>query len=302
MLEDERIFALTADIGFRNFDDIIADMPDRFINVGIAEANMIGVAAGLALSGKIPFVFTIAPFVTLRCLEQIRIDLCYEKLPVKLIGAGGGFVYGPQGTTHHAVEEIGVLRTLPGMTVIAPADPLEVTKTIQASMELKGPVYIRIGRNKEPQVTRESDDFQIGKAAALRQGDDITIFTYGLSVKNAIEASDILADKGIGVKVVNVHTIKPIDSDFIIKCINEAKCIITVEEHNIMGGLGSAVAEILAENIHNPLPFKRLGVNDTFLKEPGDYQELLQELGLDSHGIIREIEQLLSKDLKKSAR
>ena len=298
MLCDERVFALTADIGYRNFDTIIADFPDRFINVGIAEANMIGIAAGLALSGKIPFAFTIAPFVTMRCMEHIRVDLCYQNLPVKIIGAGGGFVYGSQGTTHHAIEEIGMLRVLPHMTLISPADPLEVKKAVRGSMALDGPVYIRIGRNNETILHLDDFHFQIGQAITMREGNDLTIIAHGLMVKNSLLASEILAREGISARVVNMHTIKPVDLDMIIACAEETKAIITVEEHNVIGGVGSAVAEVLSENLVHPILFKRLGLNDIFLRMHATHEELQQEYSLDSNAIALAAKRLLFKEKK----
>jgi len=295
MSEDNRVFALTADIGFRNFDQIIADFPERFINVGVAEANMMGIAAGLALSGKIPFTFTIAPFVTMRCLEQIRVDLCYHKLPVKIIGAGGGFVYGSQGATHHAIEEIGILRTLPDMTIISPSDPLETGKAVHASMDLECPVYIRIGRNKEPALHSDEYEFRIGKADIMREGGDISIIAHGLTVKNSLDAADMLAHEGIRATVVNMHTIKPIDRTAVLKCAKETGAILTVEEHNIIGALGSAVAEILAEESAHPVLFKRAGLNDIYIRMNAEHAELQQEYGLDSSGITQSAKLLLLK-------
>jgi len=295
MSRDTRVFALTADIGFRNFDEIMAEFPDRFINVGIAEANMMGIAAGLALSGKIPFTFTIAPFVTMRCLEQIRIDLCYQNLPVKIIGAGGGFVYGPQGTTHHAIEEIGILRTLPHMTVISPSDPVETRKAVRAAMDLDGPAYIRIGRNKEPVLYPDDYDFRIGRAVSLREGSDMAIISHGLTVKNSLDAADVLSFRGIRARVVNMHTIKPIDREMILNCAQECGCILSVEEHTIIGGLGSAVAEVLAEECSGEVLFKRLGVNDTFMRIHAEHALLQQECGLDCGGITHAAELLFQR-------
>lgn len=295
MTSHPNVFALTADIGFRNFDHIIADFPKRFINVGVAEANMMGIAAGLALSGKIPFTFTIAPFVTMRCLEQIRVDLCYQQLPVKIIGAGGGFVYGPQGTTHHAIEEIGILRTLPGMTVISPSDPIETEKAVQASMEIEGPVYIRIGRNREPRLHADDHTFRLGKADILRTGEHLSIIAHGLVVNNALEAADMLAREGIQVRVVNMSTIKPIDRAEILRCSTETGAILTVEEHNIIGGLGSAVAEILAEESIHPVQFKRMGLHDTYIRMNAEHVELQHAYGLDSQSIAQAAKRLIEQ-------
>lgn len=293
MSADDRIYALTADIGFRNFDRIIADFPDRFINAGVAEADMTGIAAGLALSGKIPFTFTIAPFVTMRCLEQIRLDLCYHNLPVKIVGAGGGFVYGPQGTTHHALEEIGILRTLPNMTIICPADPVQTEKAVTASMALDGPAYIRIGRNNEPNVTPIESDFRIGKADTLREGNDLTIIASGTAVESALKAAEILAGSGTETRVVNMHTVKPLDREAVIRAAEETGGVITVEEHSVIGGLGSAVAEVLAEGMTRPVLFKRVGIRDTFIYVHAHYEELRRIYGLDGPGIAGAAEKLV---------
>lgn len=294
MSEDDRVYALTADIGYRNFNKIIAGFPDRFINVGVAEANMIGIAAGLTLSGKIAFVFTIAPFVTMRCLEQIRIDLCYNKLPVKIVGAGGGFIYGAQGTTHHVIEEIGILRTLPNMTVICPADPIETEKAVRATMRLDGPAYIRIGRNNEPVITESNYDFQIEKGVIIRDGKDVSVITYGPVINNILSVAEKLKKENISVRVVNMHTVKPIDVDLIKRCSEETKAILTVEEHNIIGGLGSAVAEILSEVINNKhTKFKRLGLYDKFCTIHASYIDLQEEYGLGVTGIENSIKNLL---------
>ncbi len=301
MAEDERIYALTADIGFRNFDRIIADFPGRFVNVGVAEADMMGVAAGLALSGKIPFTFTIAPFVTMRCLEQIRIDLCYHNLPVKIIGAGGGFVYGPQGPTHHAIEEVAVLRALPNMTVICPADPNQTMEAVRASMELKGPAYIRIGRNHEPNVTPPNGGFRRGKAQILRRGTDITLIACGTALEAALEAADILEGSGVEAAIINMHTIKPIDREAALAAAAETGAILTIEEHSVIGGLGSAVAEVLAEASVTPVAFKRLGIRDSFIEIHAEYKELRRLLGLDGASIAAAAEALVSEKAEREA-
>lgn len=293
MGENEKVYALTADIGYKNFDMIIKDYPSRFINVGIAEANMASIAAGLALSGKIPFIFTIAPFVTMRCLEQIRVDICYHCLPVKIIGAGGGFVYGAQGTTHHAIEDVGVLRSIPNIMIICPADPLETTKAVKASMDLKRPVYIRLGRNNEPVVTKGVSEFTVGKANVVKSGSDITVISTGFVLPNIIEAAKVLEKEGIGVRVVNMHTVKPIDKEMILKCARETRGILTVEEHNIIGGLGSAVAEILAENHKNAIPFIRLGIKDSFISIHAGYKDIQKEMRLDRDSIVSSIKVLM---------
>ena len=293
MAENTSVYALTADIGFSNFDKIIEDFPDRFINVGIAESNMIGIAAGLTLSGKTVFVFTLAQFVTMRCFEQIRVDLCYQKLPVKIIGAGGGFVYGAQGVTHHAIEDVGVLRVLPHMNIICPADPIETGKAMEASMSLDEPSYIRIGRNNEPILFDKDYDFRIGKSVVMRHGNDITIIASGFVLKNVLNAADELIGQNIKVRVVNMSTIKPIDREMIIKCAKDTKAIATIEEHNIIGGLGSAVAEVLAEEADCRVLFKRVGLNDAYCRINADYAGLQEAYGLDKESIKDLIKEML---------
>lgn len=291
--ENNDVFTLTADIGVFAFNKIKRDFPKRFFNVGVAEANMIGLAAGLALSGKIPFTFTISSFITMRCLEQIRVDACYNYLPIKMIGAGGGFVYGPQGATHHTIEEIGVLRSIPNMTIVCPADPMEMENVTYASMELKGPMYVRIGRNNEPNLHEKKYDFEIGKADVVKDGSDVTLISTGMVLKNVIDAAKRLEKEGIDAQIINMHTIKPIDTTTIKKCANKTGAIITIEEHNIIGGLGSAVAEIIADENLN-ISFKRLGINDTFCYLHACYSELQDEYGLSSDFIIDTIKGMLS--------
>lgn len=293
MSYDETIFALTADVGYKNFDAIVDSFPDRFINVGVAESNMINIAAGLALAGKKPFTFTLAPFATMRCLEQIRINLCYHNLPVKIIGAGGGLVYGAQGTTHHALEEIGILRCLPNMTVLVPSDPIETKALVRLSLQLEGPCYIRIGRNGEPHLYDKENFFEIGRSLLVRNGTDATIIASGLLLKNALTAADELAREKISVRVVDVHTIKPIDSEMIERCAKETSCIITLEEHNTIGGLGSAVAEILSAIPSPRRRFKKLGIQDVYCSINASYTDLLTEYGLDVNNIKKEIRNLL---------
>ncbi|MDI6703318.1 MAG: transketolase C-terminal domain-containing protein [bacterium] len=292
--KDNRIFILTADIGIFAFNRIKEDFPDRFYNLGVAEANMMSIAAGLALSGKIPFTFGIAPFVTMRCLEQIRIDICYQVLPVKIVSVGGGFVYGAQGTTHHAIEDLGILRTLPEIVIICPADPIETEKATYATMDLERPTYIRIGRNNEPSIYKKDYDFKIGKAVIMREGEDITLISCGLVVRNVLEASEELAKDNINARVVNMHTIKPIDHEMILRCAEETGAIVTVEEHNIIGGLGSAVAEVLAEEIGFGIPFRRIGIEDTFCRFHADYPVLQERYGVSKKNISKVAKELLS--------
>ena len=281
---DNRIFLLTGDLGFKTFDKFRNSFPDRFINIGVAESNMIGIAAGLALSGKNVYCYSIIPFLTMRCLERIRVDLCYHNLNVKLVGAGGGLVYGLEGMTHHAIEDIAIMRTLPNMTVVAPEDSLEVTAVINESLAYKGPLYIRLGREGEKCVHKSSPEFKIGKGIVIRKGSDISIIATGTILCAAKSASEDLINEGLDVTLIGMHTIKPLDRDIIEYCAKNSKAIFTVEEHSIIGGLGSAVSEILIELDYRML-FKKIGLQDEYCSYIGRQDYLCEKYGLTPEGI-----------------
>ncbi len=289
---DDQVLFLTADIGFQVFDRLVADFPDRFLNMGVAEANMIGVAAGLALSGKQPWVYTIVPFLTMRAFEQIRVDVCIQNQPVKIVGVGGGLAYGTLGPTHHSLEDMAILRALPNMTVISPCDPIESRKATRAASEHPGPVYIRLGRNGEPQLHVDDYEFEIGRAVEMRSGSDATIVSTGAVTKIALDVADRLAESGIVARVLNVHTLKPIDRDALLRAARETGAIVTVEEHSIIGGLGGAVAEVLAEG-GSPVPFKRFGIPDTFCHGVGGQDYHLARHGVTVEAVCEGIELLL---------
>lgn len=287
---DDRIYLLNADIGAFVFDDFKRDFHKRYINVGVAEANMIGIAAGLVLSGKIPFVYTIAPFVTMRCMEQIRVDVCIQNLGVKIVGVGAGLSYGVLGPTHHSIEDIAIMRVLPNMTVISPGDPWEVGEATRAAVGHKGPVYIRLAKSGEPElVEKRCDDFQIGKGVVLRDGKDATLIATGCVVKNALCVSQKLSSQGIDLRVVNMHTIKPIDHDVILQAARDTGIIFTLEEHSVIGGLGSAVAEVIAEEFTEKVQFSRIGLKDTFCEVVGSREYLLTKHGMDVFSITKTI-------------
>lgn len=275
---DERIFSLTADTIGMPLAEFKQNFPERFIDVGVAEANMVGISAGLALCGKIPFAATIAAFASMRCYEQIRTDVCYQNLNVKIVGVGGGLKYGALGATHHAIEDIAIMRALPNMTIVVPADGLETRKATAALAEHQGPAYLRIGRAGEPDVYKGDYDFQIGRAETLIAGGDISIISMGLILPNVMKAGEKLQEKGIHARVINMHTIKPIDKEAILKAGQETGAIISVEEHNIIGGLGSAIAEILAEE-QVAVPFKRIGLRDVF-SGIGTQEQLWEKYGM----------------------
>ncbi len=290
-LKNETIFGLVADIGTFTFDDFKKACPERFINVGIAEANMIGMAAGLALEGKIPFVYAITPFVTARALEPIRVDVCYQNLNVKIVGCGSGFSYSTLGATHHATDDIAIMRALPEMVILSPADPRETKGVVKAAVKHRGPTYIRVGRSGEPNFTPENHDFQMGKAVILREGKDFTIIGTGSLLYNALTAAEELKKDGLDCGVINMHTIKPIDEKSILKAAQETKGIITLEEHSIVGGLGTAVSEVLAEN-KIAIPFKRMGLQDCFCIEYGKHEDLAKFCRLTPHDIKSNVKSL----------
>jgi transketolase len=289
--KDDRICIVTADIAGTPFEEFQKKFPDRFFNVGIAEANMIGVSAGLAMSGKIPIAVTIAVFAVERCFEQIRQDACYQRQNVKVVGFGGGTTYGPLAATHHAIEDIAIMRAIPGMTVVAAADPREAGKALVALAQMDGPAYLRIGRAGEPIVYPEDYDFKVGKAMVLKDGKDITLISYGLILPKVLKAREELEKQGITARVINMHTLKPIDKECVLNAARQTRAILTVEDHNIIGGLGSAVAEILADE-GIPTRFRRVGINDIFTTI-GSQEELWEEYKMGTEGIKRAAEQLL---------
>ena len=275
--------------------DFKAVAPERFINIGIAESNMMGVAAGLSTCGKIPFASTFAMFAAGRAFEQIRNSICYPKLNVKVCATHAGLTVGEDGATHQSIEDISLMRSIPNMTVINPADAVETEAAILAVAEYNGPCYVRLGRLAVSVINdSESYKFEIGKGVTLAQGNDVTIVATGIMVELALEAKDILSKEGINARVINIHTIKPIDKDLLIKAAKETKAIVTAEEHSIIGGLGSAVAEIVTEEC--PVPVLKVGIKDTF-GESGKPNELLKAYGLTVEAIVEHSKKAIS--LKK---
>ena len=266
--------------------------PDRFFNAGISEQSLMGTAAGLAAAGKTPFASTFAVFASGRAFEIIRNSICYPKLNVKIAATHAGLTVGEDGATHQSIEDLSLMRSLPNMVVLNPADGVETKKCIQKAAEYKGPVYIRLGRSKVPVIFEEDYDFQIGKGAMLKDGKDVTIIATGIMVAKALEAREFLEKEGISARVINISTIKPIDKDIIIKAAKETKGIVTAEEHSIIGGLGSAVAEVVVENC--PVKVERIGVNDTF-GESGTGEALLEKYGLTAENICEKAKKILEK-------
>lgn len=260
---DERVWLLTGDLGFSVLEPFRDRFPERFVNVGVAEQNLTGIAAGLASCGKIPFTYSIANFPTIRCLEQIRNDVCYNELPVKIIAVGGGFAYGPQGYTHHGLEDLAVMRALPNMTVVAPGDPAETALATHAILDVPGPCYLRLGKAREPVVHSQPPPFAIGRALTVRDGSDVTLISIGGMLAHTVETAETLAaDHGISARVLSMHTLRPLDAAAVRAAARETRGIVTVEEHSITGGLGSAVAEVLAESGLAGVTFRRFGVPD----------------------------------------
>jgi len=299
--QDDRVCSLIADIGIFVFDKFKEDFPGRFFNVGIAESNMVGVAAGLALCDKIPFIYTIIPFVTARCLDPIRIDVCYQNLNVKIVGVGSGFTYGILGATHHAIEDIAIMRAMPNMAVISPADPSETARATKAAAEREGPVYIRLSRPGGPVIHHRDYRFEIGKAIVLRNGHDATIISTGEVTSIALEAAESLSKENMDIRVIDMHTIKPIDKAVVLSAAEETKAIVTLEEHSIIGGLGSAVAEVLAEEAPGKALFGRIGIRDRFCTVAGS-QEYLQNInGLSVVSIVNSVNRLLYRGAHSTA-
>ena len=291
--KDPRVMALVADNGAIVYDKYREKFSDRFINFGIAEANMISVAAGMASCGKIPFTYTISCFLTMRAFEQIRNDVCLQKMNVKLVGIGAGFVYSSLGPTHHATEDIAIMRALPEMTIISPADDAESEKATLASYQKQGPVYLRLATGSSPEVYKADYDFELGKGVILAHGSDLTIIGTGGILTEVMSASQQLSRAGLSVRVINIHTIKPLDKEIIAKAAAETKAVLTVEEHSIIGGLGSAVAEAILEAGQANTRFKRLGLNNQFPQGYGSYQDMKKMNGLSCEDIVREARALI---------
>ena len=292
--ENPDIVALDADVGSSSKSIVFGkEFPKRYFNVGVAEANMVAMAAGLATAGKIPFANTFAAFMVLRAADPVRSLIAYTGLNVKLAGTYAGLSDSYDGASHHAIADIAFMRALPNMTVVSVSDPVEAELATRAVAEFKGPVYLRLSRAEVPVVLDKATyKFEIGKGVTLREGSDLTVVATGYMLVKALEAAEILADKGIRARVVNIHTIKPIDRELLIACARETGAIVTAEEHNVYGGLGSAVAEVLSQSC--PVPMEVVGVNDTFT-ESGDYEKLLAKYGLSAANIVAHAEKVLKR-------
>jgi len=292
--QNSEVVVLTADLaGSFKLGPFIKEFPDRFIEVGIAEANMIGIAAGLTIGGKIPYTTTFANFSTGRVYDQIRQSVAYSDKNVKICASHAGLTLGEDGATHQILEDIGLMKMLPGMTVVVPCDFNQTKVATKAIADYQGPVYLRFGRPKWPNFTKEDgSDFVIGKAQKLSDGKDISIFACGHLVWKAIEAGKLLEAEGISVEVINLHTIKPLDVDAIVASISKTGCAVTAEEHNVIGGMGDAVAQVAAK--HCPVPIEYIGTQDTF-GESGTPNQLLAKYGLDTPDIFAAAKKVLGR-------
>jgi len=292
--QNSEVVVLTADLaGSFKLGPFIKEFPERFIEVGIAEANMIGIAAGLTIGGKIPYTTTFANFSTGRVYDQIRQSVAYSDKNVKICASHAGLTLGEDGATHQILEDIGLMKMLPGMTVVVPCDFNQTKAATKAIADYQGPVYLRFGRPKWPNFTKEDgSDFVIGKAQKLSDGKDISIFACGHLVWKAIEAGKLLEAEGISVEVINLHTIKPLDVDAIVASISKTGCAVTAEEHNVIGGMGDAVAQVAAK--HCPVPIEYIGTQDTF-GESGTPNQLLAKYGLDTPNIVAAAKKVLGR-------
>lgn len=290
---NENVVVLDADLSkSTKTADFKSASPERFINMGIAEANMMGVAAGLSTCGKIPFASTFAMFATGRAFEQIRNSICYPKLNVKICATHAGITVGEDGATHQSIEDMSLMRSIPNMTVINPADAVETEAAILAIAEYNGPCYVRLGRLAVNTINdADNYKFEIGKGVTLAEGSDVTIIATGMMVQLALEAKEELAKEGIDARIINIHTIKPIDRDLLIKAAKETKAIVTAEEHSTVGGLGSAVSEVVTEEY--PVPVLKVGIKDTF-GESGNPNELLKVYGLTVEAIVEHSKKAIS--------
>ena len=276
---------LSGDIGNRMFDRYKEVAPERFFNCGIAEANMMSLAAGMALSGLRPVIYTITPFTTTRCLEQIRVGVAYHQAPVVIVGTGSGLSYAELGPTHHSLEDMAIMRTLPGLNVLAPADSAELVAQLREALNSPNPTYIRIGKKGEPQLHQEGSQLGIGKANLLRDGSDLLVVGVGPILGEALKAAENLAGEGFSVAIASLGGVKPLDDAFLKSMAERFPRWLSLEEHGITGGLGSALLEWLSEQDVQPIRLKRLGVPDTFLHELGNQSYARQQLGLDADGL-----------------
>jgi transketolase len=292
--KDPRVVFVGSDLSPSTLKKMKDEMPERWFMEGISEANIVGLASGMALEGKIPYINTITTFLMRRACEQVVLDMCLHNVNVRLLGSGGGLVYAPLGPTHLAIEDMAIGRAIPNLTIVAPCDAEEMKRVMLQSVDWKGPMYIRFGKGGEPVVSSPDKEFKIGKPISMREGKDAVIFSIGVTLKTALDAAEELFKKGISAGVVHVHTLKPFDTAAIREAMATVKAVLTIEEHTILGGLGSAVAEVIAEAGFNPSKrFIRMGIPDVFPHEYGSQATQMKAFGLTSENIVTEITALL---------
>lgn len=285
---DRNLWFLTGDLGFSVVENFQKTFPDQYLNAGVAEQNMIGMAAGLALSGKVVFTYSIVPFITMRCFEQVRNDVCMQNANVKLVGYGAGFSNNQMGPTHHSIEDIAIMRALPNMTVVCPGDPWEAGEAVKAIYKIKTPAYLRICKKGEPILHDKKDKFVLGKGMILEDGNDLTLITTGNMLEVATKIAEDLRSKKLSARIVSMHTIKPLDERLILESAKKTNAVFTLEEHSTIGGLGSAVSEVLAES-GTLVKFHRFGVSDKFTKIAGSQEFLREANGLSQKQIFEKI-------------
>ena len=293
---DERVTFIGSDLGPDTLSDFQNEMPDRFFMEGISEQHVVGMAAGMAMEGFVPYVNTIAPFLTRRCYEQIVIDACLHDLPIRLIGNGGGVVYAPLGPTHLATEDIAILRCLPNMTIIAPCDAEEMNRLMPQTLDWPHPMYIRLAKGGDKIISKEASGFEIGKAIMMREPDQCLFVTTGVMTQIALDAADKLAKEGVDCGVLHMHTIKPLDEKMLLEALSQVSVVVTVEEHTRIGGLGSAVLEFINDvALDSPPIVKRIGIPDQFAGKYGSQDCLLAHWGIDVDGLYGEMKKAIKR-------
>jgi transketolase len=300
-LADPRVVMLSGDIGNRLFDTIRERFPDRFYNCGVAEANMMGIAAGLAMTGLRPVVYTIVPFATTRCLEQIRVDVCCHEAAVTIVGVGAGLSYATLGPTHHSCEDIALMRALPNMAVVCPADPVETRLSLRAALKRPLPTYIRLGKKGEPVIHKATPEFEIGRAITVCEGAEVCLLVTGTILPEALEAAHRLAQCGCSAQVASVHTVKPLDEQYLADVMRSFSIVAVIEEHSLLGGFGSAVAEWLADRPPQRARLLRFGTPDAFLHSSGEQEYQREACGLSAGRIAERILHEMRAGLRLSA-
>jgi len=290
---DKDLILLSGDLGFNAFEEFIQKYPKQFYNLGCAEANMVGVASGLALAGKKVYVYSIVPFITMRCYEQIRNDVCHSNLNVKFIGTGGGFSYGMQGFSHNTIEDLAIMRVLPNMSILCPGDKLEAKLAVQETLKSTSPVYLRLGKAGEKEIYSHQPKFRLGRGLLVKPGNDLTLVSIGNIIEDVLIVGDRLEEQGFSVRIISMPCLKPFDQKIILKAAKETKSIFTIEEHSLIGGLGSSVAETLLETDYSNILFKRFAIPDQYCQEIGSQAYLRKINGLSVDKIIKDITKLI---------